>query len=794
MFNNYLKVTFRNLKKDKWFSFLNITGLGLALAVSLLMLTYVIYENSYDGFQKNGDHIYRIAVQWGNSVSNMKFAGAMPALASAVRESFPEVLNACRIKSGSGGEILLPDNSKSSEDNFYFADKQMLDMFSVELIKGDNKTALDNPLNVMLSETMAKKYFPGKNPLGQSLNYEKYDFKVTGVFKDIPKNTHLFTEFIASYSSMTAIGQKESAQWDSFGNDLTYVQLNGNVSLDDFNGKLHNLLAANASPQLAGKIVFVIHNIKDLHWVSDGYSETGSKSKRIYLYIFLSAGLLVLIIACFNFMNLSTARYLDKFKEVGVRKVLGASRFSLMKQFISESVTITIVALAIGFIIFMATYDKLYNYLSAGVFFETTHIISIGLVMILLVLLVGVIAGSYPAWFLSRFNPANTIRKNISVPGRFSFRQISTVIQYAFSILLLFGTFAVNNQINYVMTTDIGIDKDNILMLFSKPGTSFSQSDYDVLRTELLKEPNIAGVTGAFSLPGIRSRAQMSIRVKGEPVEKMTQVQSFPVDYDFANTLGIKVLSGRTFSPEIGGDADNSILLNESAVKMLGLTNPIGQIILLGGSKEVTVVGVVKDFNIYSLQNKINPVMISVRRKGYSVLALHYRKENEKLVLASIKDTYSKIFPNQNYTFKFMKDAYAKMYESEGKIKNMLSLFTLLTILITSIGIIGFTSYIAAKKTKEIAVRKVLGASVSEILFIFLKQFVAWVVVAFIFMAPVCHYFASEWLNQYAYKGEISILIYVLPMIITLTITIAIIGIQTFKTAIANPVDSLRSE
>jgi len=797
MLVNYLKLALRNLKKNKWFSFLNILSLSLGLAVCLLMLTYVIYENSFDKFHKNGEQIYRVAVEWGGSSAKMKFAGAMPGISTDVRGgAIPEVVNACKLQSGNG-EFELPNKSKIQEENFYFSEPEMLSMFTLEFSSGNKSTALINPLSIIISESIAAKYFGKKNPIGKTIKYDNYIMNITGVFKDMPKNTHLYMELIASYSSLEAMGNKNINAWGQWGNDYTYVQLKNNSSVYDFVKKLDAMLAQNLGSNMAKRTKFVLHNLEELHWYDDGYGERSVKGRKIYTYIFLSASILVLLIACFNFMNLSTARYLDKFKEVGIRKVIGAPKVQLVYQFLVESLTVVGIALAFGLLIFLLLYKNVYEYLGTEVIFNNTQLLATGLMIGALILVVGLIAGSYPALFLSSFNPIDTIKRDMKIRSKFSFRQISTVLQFTFSILLIFGLLVVNNQLKFVKTKDIGIAKDNVMMIFPGSNKIPPQSQYQTFKSELERNPQIIGVTGAFTLPGFNSRSQISIRKVDDPIEEMRQVQLFPVDFDFTKALGITIKSGRTFSRKFERDGNTNIIINETAAKYLGFSNPIGQKIiqpLENGQKELTIIGVAKDFHLYSLQNKVAPIFLVINPTSFSVYAVNIGGINQKQTIAFVKNTFTKVFPGEVFDYQFVADAYNKLYTSEEKTLNIISIFTILSLIITSIGIVGFVSYITNKKVREIGIRKIVGASVNNILFMIYKQFVFWIALAFILFIPVGVYFSKQWLQQYEYREEISAGVYLLPLVLTIVLTLCTITYQSIKAATANPVESLKYE
>ncbi len=794
MFKNYIIVTLRSLWKNKSFSFINIFGLGVGITLCLTMLTYVVYENSYDNFQKNRKNIFRLAFEWGKGANQMLFAGAMPALAPALSSGFPEVVLAGRVRSGGEDEITLPNNQKVTEENFYFIDPSIIKIFTFEFDSGNEYSSLSEPFTIILSESKAKQYFGNENPIGKTLNLHDQLFKITGVYKDLPQNTHLRCEILASYSSLEAMGIKAKMPWNQWGEDLTYVLMRDNSSLEDFNKKLSELVKTNAGDFFAQNMRFIIQSLDDIHWTAASFGDPGPKGNKIYMYIFLSTAILVLIIACFNFMNLSTARYLDKFKEVGIRKVVGATRIQLVKQFLVESFIVTVASLVFGGLTFLLTYNKFYEYLGAAYKFNQSHVVSILLIIILLLFIIALIAGSYPAWFLSKFNPAQTVKNSFTVNRKFSFRQVSTIIQFAFSVFLIMGTLTVFKQIDFMKNSDIGINKENVILLFPHQNPKESKSNYEIFKSELQKNSNVLGVTGAYTLPGVNSRFNMSINKYGEDNSKVTQVQVIPADYDFVKTMELRIIEGRDFAKEMGTDTDESVILNETAVKTLNLKNPVGAKLILPGSKTVNIIGVVKDFHVYSFQKKINPCLIKINPDSYFVYAVRIRDGNVTQTISAIKNIWGSIFTGQIFDYKFMSDAYNLLYKSEDKIRNVLSVFTILAMMISCIGLIGFSSYVAVRKTKELGIRKVFGASIYNILVLFSTQFIVWIVTACIIAIPLAFYITNQWLTNFAYRISMDVSIIIISVGFTLMVVISAISFRAVRAAVTNPVESLRYE
>lgn len=788
MLANYFKTAFRNLFKSKSITIINILGLSVGIAVSLLMLTYVVYENSYDSFHKNSGNIYRVSIKVGKSL----FASNLPAVGQAMAIGFPEVEAVGRIVNRDDTEFLINENEKAKEEKFFLADQAMLNILTFNFKAGDKASALSEPYSVIMNETKAKKYFGNENPLGKSLIYKDKPLKITGVFEDLPKNTQLQCEIVASYSTIDALGESAPDPWNGWGDDLIFVMLKKNTDINNLRSKLEALAAINMSPAY-GKITFDIHNIKDIHWRTDFTFDIGIKGNRTYLYIFLITAILVLIIACFNFMNLSTAKFLDKSKEVGIRKVIGSTRLQVVKLFLTESFAISIISLFAGVIIFLIAKEKIYEYMGADIAFNGSLIFYVGLIIFALLILITFVAGSYPAYFLSKFNPAQTTKGIITIERNFSFRQVSTILQFSFSVFLIAGILMVNSQISYMKNADLGMDKNNIVLLFPKWKPDVSENNYKLFKTKIESNKNILAVTGAYSLPGVSGRFGVGAKRVAEAGAKSVQIQLIPADVNIINTFGMNIINGRGYLKDNISDAAESAILNETAVRSLNLTNPIGEKLQVMG-KTLTVIGVVKDFHVSSLRSKINPCIIMVNPQYYKVYAVKIDGRNKEEAMAFLKTTWNSIFPDMEYDQKWLDDAYKSLYKLEDEVGNVLLVFTLLTIFVTCIGLFGFTQYMAVKKTKEIAVRKVLGAAMYDLLLMFSRRFIIWISIACVIGIPLAIYLVNGWLDNFAYRVEVKPILIVLSVAIVFIFALGTISFQAVKASINNPVENLRSE
>lgn len=798
MFFSNLKIAIRNIFKLKFFSLINITGLAIGMTVCLLMAMYIVNEMSYESFHKKKDNIYRITLIWGTEGSKMKFAGVMPALAPALQENVPEVDHAVRIRNDNSALLTNKDHEKIREENLFFADPEIFDIFSFHLLHGNKSTALVEPYSLVLTESQAMKYFGKLNPVGESILYGDTPLKITGVIKDIPGNTHLKCEFLISYSTLKSLGKESEQPWNSWGDDLTYILLKENAKPSSLVAKITDLVSQNAGEWLTSRMKFDIQPLSKIHWDRETRGDIGPKGNILYIYIFLSAAIFVLIIACFNFMNLSTSRYLDRMKEVGIRKVIGAKRNQLVKQFLLESFLITLLAILIGAALFELLHTTLYDYLNTKFVLGAFHFKYLYGMLSGMILCVGLLAGAYPALFLSKFKPIEAMRNKEIVTEKLSFRQILVVAQFAISIILILGTLTIFRQLNFMKNSDLGFDKREVQLITFPYGDEEVRQKYTVFRDELLRNANIVSVSGAYTVPGIRSQFNMGIRKVSDTPENAITIQALPVDFGFVPTLGLQIVAGRDFSENFATDRNESVILNESAVKVLDLKNPIGEKLKIPAGnnqlKEVSVIGVVKDFHLKSLHNKINPNLMYIKPDMYLLAAVRIKPETEAAAGAFIQETWNRIFPDKEFHSRSLAEAYDSLYNSEAKTGKMLLIFTALALLVSCLGILGLASFMANKRIKEIGIRKVLGATTGSITILLSKQFSKWVVISNIFAWPIGYLLMKKWLQNFAYQTNISVLLFLLAAGIALVIALITIGTQTVKTAMANPVKALKYE
>ena len=591
------------------------------------------------------------------------------------------------------------------------------------------------------------------------------------------------------------MGKDFDKPWNNWGDDLTYVLLNNNASTTSLIKKMDEMLLENTGEWFVSRMNFIVQPLSEIHWDTESRGDIGAKGNKMYIYIFLSAALFVLIIACFNFMNLSTSRYLDRTKEIGIRKVVGAQRCQLIKQFITESFVITTISIIIGVILFEFIHSLLYSYLDSQAMLNVVSFNYFYAIVSVMILIVGLFAGGYPALFLSRFKPGEIMKRgNVDGATKLSFRNILVVIQFVISIILIFGTTIIYKQLNYMKNSDLGFEKENVLLLHFPFSNKLAKQKYSVLRDELKKNPNIEAVTSAYTVPGINSRMNMSVRKKDDSPENSINLQALPADFGYSKSMGLKIIEGRDFSDKFSLEEQESVILNQTAVKALDLHNPIGKKLKLHGNKDVTVIGVALDFHVQSFHNKINPMLIYINREMFVLMALKIKPNNTNATIAYIREAWQDVLPDVEFNYRYMEDAYDKLYQAEEKTGRLLSIFTALALMISCLGLFGLASFITNKRIKEIGIRKVLGASVSGIIFLLNKDFIKRVIFANVFAWPIAWIAMHKWLQYFAYQIEISLWSFILAGLLALVIALLTVSYQAIMSAIANPVESLRYE
>jgi ABC-type antimicrobial peptide transport system permease subunit len=772
MLKNSLKISIRSIKKHKGYSFINIFGLAAGMSCCLLILLWVQNELSYDRFHENVDSIYRVA---GNSTSQ-------PApLGPALKDGYPEILNAVRF-SNPNVSVRFQDKC-FSENNFCFADPSVFEVFTFPFIQGDPQSALKDPYSVVITEETAQKYFGKKNPIGEVLKIQnKTDLHVTGIIQNIPSNSHIQFGFLGSFEMYSSpVGN----HWCNHAY-RTYIQLAKHVRAEHILAEISDLVMKNCK---------IVHKPIDLQPM--GRIHLYEEGAITYVYIFSAIALFVLMIACINFMNLTTARSRNRIKEIGIKKVVGAYRSSLIKQFLLESLLFALVSLVLALIIIAVVLPYFNSFLETDLTFNILYNPFLVWGLIGITLITGLLSGTYPALFLSSFRPVRLLKSQVgstSVSSKGSvFRKVLVVIQFAISITLIIGTLIIYSQMKYIRNMSLGFEKDQLIYISIKGDI---QEKCDSFKNDLLKNPNIASVTHASSLPSYVGNTASGFSWEGMDANLKPYWQFVSTDFDYIPTLGLDIIDGRNFSREYSTDASEAIIINEKAAAIMEYESPIGKRFTLWGDSK-KIIGVVKNFHFRPVHQQIEPLMIWIGSdafKRYILVRLHPHSSNLQNTLAYIEKTWQIYAAGFPFEFHFLDEAFDQNYRDEQKFGEIAKYFTLFAILISCLGLFGLSAYMAEQRTKEVGIRKTLGATVPNIVLQFLKEYWVLIVLANVLAWPFAYLFMTKWLQSFAYRVHIGFLIFILSGTLALFIALLTVSFQAIKAATANPVDSLRYE
>lgn len=790
MIRNYLKIALRNFWRFKGYSFIHIAGLAVGMACCLLILLWMQDELNYEDVHTNADHLCRVfMIEETDKVSHL--AVTPPPLADVLNNMFPEIVNAMRFDEV-GRVLIRYKNSAFYENHGYLADPTIFEMFSFPIISGDPEKVLINLQSIVITESMAKKYFDLEDPLGKTLQINnQWDFIVTGVMKDTPKKSHMQFDFLLPFNFLTNWGY----DLDNWGNGsfYTYVQLQPGSSVEAVNEKIAH--ARSYRQVNLGYYPLMLQPIKDIHLKSKMKFDFAVNGSILYIYIFSALAFFVLFIACINYMNLSTARNMLRAREVAMRKVVGAARGNLIKQFFGESIFFTLIAFlfAIGLILlFMPSFNSLTDKQLVINFTGSPHVY-FGFIGI--VLLTGVVSGIYPSLFLSSFQPAHVFKgaSFLVSSRRFSIRKILVVVQFALSLILIIGTSVVYQQLDYIKMKRLGFEKENVIYMNM---TSGLKRQYEAVKSELLSNPNILHVT-RLDGPPISEANETNSHIFWEgkrPDERLT-LKICWVDFDFIETFDIEMAEGRSFSSTFVTDAENGMILNEATVQATHMEDPIGKRFQFYGG-DGTIIGVVKNFHHSSLHRPIEPVILKISPGRTNYLCV--RVTSEPLHIAStlnfLERTIKKFEPNAPFEYELLDRRINNLYRADERTGKIFGYFTFLALFISCLGLFGLSSFLAERHTKEIGIRKVLGASVPGIFILLSREFTKWVVLANIIAWPIAYFSMNNWLQNFAYRISLNVWVFILSGLTALAIALLTVSYQSIKAARANPVDSLRYE
>ncbi len=787
MFKNYFKITLRNIKSSKLYSALNIIGLAVGLASFILIALYVQFELSFDKYHENAYRIYRV-VREGRTFT--------PApLGPALKENFPEVEAVTRIIQNKNMVISHEQNS-FLEDEFYWAGPETFKIFTIPFLMGDPETVLKNPFSIVISQKMAKKYFGDEDPIGKVLNVNNQtDFTVAGIFFDMPSNSHFVMDFIVPYKDYWQINGGDITHWRA-NFSYTYFLLKEGANPALLESKIHSVIEKPLF-ELAGfkkpyPKMYFIQPITEIHLHSHRLQEVSINNDIKYIYLFSSIAFLILSIACINYMNLATARSVRRSKEVGMRKVVGAQRKQLILQFLGESVTMTVLALVLSILIILLILPAFNNLVERPLSFDPLSNPQLFIGLIFIVVFVGLFAGSYPAMSVSGFKPITVLSGVFtrSSKGK-KLRNGLVLFQFSITIILFISTLTIKEQLNFMKNVDVGYNKEQIITLSTRDRAV--RQNIEAIKTELLQYPDVTAVSTSAGLPNDIDTFMSRYLNTNKPDELITIFYN-SVDYDFIDLYDIEIVEGRNFSREFTSDANGVFLVNEAAVKAAEWESPVGRKFTHWSGKTGEIVGVMKDFHLHSLHSPIDPLYIYLNPRAVSKISIKINPSNIPTTIDYVKSVMKKFSPNYPFEYSFFDEVFDRAYHTEQRMVNIFSSFAFLAIIIACLGLFGLSTYAVEQRTKEIGIRKVVGASVPGIAILLSKQFTKWVLIANIFAWPAAYVFMKNWLQDFAYRINLGWHIFVMSAILALVIALITVSYQSIKAAVANPVESLRYE
>ncbi|MEO6549830.1 MAG: ABC transporter permease [Ferruginibacter sp.] len=807
MLKSYFKIAFRNLWGNKGFSAINILGLAIGIATCLIIMLFVQNELGYDRYNTKADRIVRVSFQGLMAGETLNESTVMAPVAETMKTDYPEVEAATRIRDY-GTPKLVYGNKVFREDAFAFVDANFFEVFTLPLIEGDAKTALAQPNTIVITKALATKYFGNENPIGKTISFKDGNnapCKVTGLIDKVPVNSHFHFEL---FGSMASLPESKEHSWMS-SNFYTYLLLPESYDYKKLEAKLPQVVEKYMGPQLleamhvtlaefrkkGNNLSFHLQPLTGIHLHSTFANDLSAAGDIRYVYIFSAIALFMLVIACINFMNLSTAGASKRAREVGIRKVLGSLKLELVRQFLLESILITTIALLLAILLMYAALP-LFNNLAGqnlNLRFADHPLLLPGLV--LFVLLTGIVAGSYPAFYLSSFKPV-AVLKGTFTSGKKSIglRSGLVVFQFFISIILIVSTTVVYKQLSYIQNKKLGYNKEQVLVL---PNAWMLGKNEEVFRRQLLNDPRVATISSSGYLPAGPSDNNNFFVYPGEDANHMIKTLRYDVDENYIPTLGISMLTGRNFSKEFATDS-TAVILNETAAKAFGwgekapgntlsTTKNNGEIIKLH------VIGIVKDFHFRSLHERISPLVMALS-PNTGTMILKVKSKDVAGLLGVIKKNWDNWGAEDPLSYSFLDERFNNTYKAEQRIGMILGIFAGLTIFIACLGLFGLAKFTAEQRTKEIGIRKVLGATVTGVAALLSKDFLKLVLFAFVFASPIAWYIMDKWLQDFAYRINISIWVFVIAAVLAVMITILTVSFQAIKAAIANPVKSLRSE
>ncbi|MFY0591959.1 ABC transporter permease [Roseivirga sp.] len=798
MLKNYIKVAIRSLLRQPGYTALNIIGLTVGIASSLIILLYIFHETSFDKQHSKGDRVYRLSTEITEPDNSFKWANMTRPAAFTIKNENPEVIQAARLQglSGQGGMRFTLDQVDYFQDNVYAADSTIFELFDYEFVAGDPKTALEAPNSIVINQSMATKIFKNENPIGKTIlngGNRETSLQVTGVYKDMPKTSHLIAEALISWKT---IFQGDDGGWGGWG-VFSYVLVNEGVTKEALQVKLDSTVTKYIAPifdPLNIKVKMIPVPLKDIHLTSDFENEPVPAGDIQYVQIFTAIAIFLIIIASINYMNLATARSTKRAMEVGLRKVMGAQRGGLIGQFLTESILITLISLILSVLVMMVVVPSINNIVGTSLEIDALLDTNVILAVIGIVFITGFLGGCYPAFFLSSFQPAAVLKGGAGKSGSKILRKALVTLQFSISIFMLIGTLVIYRQMQFVRNKDLGFDKEQMMQIDFRSRADVEK--WNVLKNELVQNPNISGTGSSSTTPGNGySKNVFLIETEEGPMDNRG-LDNYRVDYDFFPTLGVDVVDGRNFSLEYPSDSSQAVMVNEAMVRRMNWTNPIGKKINLTGNDSLPsalVIGVVKDFHQQSLYDPITALMFTPSRLNPSAIVKISGKD-VNATIDFIEAAWERTYPTTAFDYVFIDEQFMENYEAD-QVRGQLFLgFSGMTILIACLGLLGLASYTAEQRSKEISIRKVLGANTQGLINLLIKDFVILIIFAAVPASVLGYFSMMNWLGNFQFHITPGFTIFATVLLSTVLVTVLTTGYHARKAATANPAQKLRSE
>lgn len=784
MWTNHLKIAIRMIKKNWGYTSINVAGLAIGMATCILILMMVSSELNYDDFHEKGNRIHRITIETTHSGKPFFMAPTMLPLAPALNEQYPEVEHAVRISSKHG--LLFRTEDQAHYEAAYYVDQEIFDVFTLPLAKGNPEIALAQPNSIVLTHAMAEKYFGVENPLNKLITINDVDYRVTGVLKPVTGNNHFRIRPMASFSSLANTERVRANNWTRFSNDYTYILLEEGSEPSALESKFPDLLGQHIELE---EHFYALHlqPLKDIHFSNLNY-DFARTSEPTYMTAFSAIALFILLIACLNFINLTTAKSTQRAREVGLRKVVGAQRWQLVRQFLAESVLMSLLATGIAVILVTLTYSELGSMTGRLLSFHPWQN-GEWILLSAVAVVIGILAGSYPAWVMSAHKPVKTLHKvGKTQSKRLSLRTLFVTFQFTISIILIIVTLVVRNQIGFMQSKDLGINENIVIVpLHNSP----VRNSLDSFQAGILTHPAILSTTSSNGTPASGQTRSSSYQVGAQ--EGDYYLNEIWTDFGFIETFGLDVIDGRAFSKVFSTDATDAVILNRKAVQLMGLEAPVGQRIN-NSSREGIVIGVVDDFHYSNLRVEIEPMVIMIDSGEQNFLSVRINPDQRDEAMTFLESRWKEASPHHPFEPFLVGEEFDSWYRFEKKLVSLFSISAGLAVFVSCLGILGLASFSARQRTKEIGIRKVLGASVSDVIGLLALEFVRWVLIANVVAWPVSYYLMNNWLQEYAYKTSIHFTVFLLSGVMAFFIATFSVGYQALKAATTNPVNVLRQE